>query len=243
MSLIAKIFRRTLPVSLCGLTDCHSHILPGVDDGVETLPEALGVLAELEALGVREVWLTPHVMDDLPNPTDLLRERFGALCAAYSGNLHLRLGAEHMVDALFAQRLAAGDVLPVGRRGDMLLLETSCYGAPADFAGTLEAVRQAGYHPLVAHPERYAYARDMSEYRRWKESGARFQLNILSLAGYYGPGPKDKAEALLAAGLYDCAGTDLHGQRYLRQLAAMRLDKKRIIYLTQLFKDDKMDFI
>lgn len=242
MSVLSGLFRHTAPLILQGLTDCHSHLLPGVDDGVGTPEEALEMLGRLEALGVRTVWLTPHVMDDLPNPTAMLRERFAALRDAYGGGLTLHLGAENMLDALFLERLAAGDVLPVGRRADMLLVETSCYGAPVNLTGTFEAVRRAGYHPLVAHPERYAYVGRLDEYRHWKEAGARLQLNLLSLAGHYGPEAKDKAEAMLAAGMYDCVGTDLHGERHVQALARMRLQKNIITHLTQFLTDDKMDF-
>ncbi len=50
-------------------TDCHSHILPGVDDGVQTMEEALEILRLYEELGIKSVWLTPHIMEDMPNTT------------------------------------------------------------------------------------------------------------------------------------------------------------------------------
>ena len=50
-----------------GFTDYHSHILPGVDDGIQTLGESLDTLDCLEKLGVKSIWLTPHVMEDIPN--------------------------------------------------------------------------------------------------------------------------------------------------------------------------------
>ena len=54
-------------------TDCHCHLLPGVDDGVQTMEESLQILASYEQFRVKEVWLTPHIMEDIPNSTDLLR--------------------------------------------------------------------------------------------------------------------------------------------------------------------------
>jgi cytosine/adenosine deaminase-related metal-dependent hydrolase len=84
---------------LRGWTDWHSHILPGVDDGIRTLDDALAVLHWYAEQGVREVWLTPHVMEDCPNsPADLL-ERFAALRAAWNGPVVLHLAAENMLDA------------------------------------------------------------------------------------------------------------------------------------------------
>ncbi|MDE7335811.1 MAG: capsular biosynthesis protein, partial [Muribaculaceae bacterium] len=112
MSFLSKFFERSKSVSLDGLTDWHSHILPGVDDGVETLEESLEILAGYEELGIRQVWLTPHIMEDLPNTPAKLRARFEQLCQAYSGPLKLHLAAENMIDNLFLQRLEADDLLP-----------------------------------------------------------------------------------------------------------------------------------
>ena len=71
---------------LHGFIDWHCHILPGVDDGVQTMEEALEILAKYDELGVKEVWLTPHIMEDIPNATQHLKERFIELQAAYKGS-------------------------------------------------------------------------------------------------------------------------------------------------------------
>ena len=62
-----------------GYVDWHSHILPGVDDGIRNMDDALKVLHNYEELGFRKVWLTPHVMEDYPNTTSSLRDRFAEL--------------------------------------------------------------------------------------------------------------------------------------------------------------------
>ena len=84
---------------LNGLCDCHSHLLPGVDDGVATIEQSLEVLAYLESQGVAEVWCTPHVMEDVPNETDALRARFAELQDAYKGPIKLNLAAEYVYAA------------------------------------------------------------------------------------------------------------------------------------------------
>ena len=61
---------------LQGAADRHTHILFGVDDGIRTLEDALAVLAVEEAAGISDVWCTPHVMEDMPNTTKVLKERF-----------------------------------------------------------------------------------------------------------------------------------------------------------------------
>lgn len=98
-----------------GFTDWHCHLLPGVDDGVQTMEETLRILSLYEELGVTEVWLTPHIMEDMPNTTASLKARFKALEAAYQGNIGLHLASENMLDNLFEERLEQNDLLPLGR--------------------------------------------------------------------------------------------------------------------------------
>ena len=192
-----------------GFTDWHCHILPGVDDGVQTMNEALEILTLYEKLGVKSIWLTPHVMDDIPNTTAHLKERFEELQAAYKGAVHLHLAAEYMLDNLFCERLNNSDFLPLGEKGDWLLVETSCYNPPMSLHGTLERIRSKGFHPVLAHPERYGYMKD-SDYGKLKREGVRFQIDLPSFAGFYGRKVRRKAKRVLAKGYADLYGTDSH---------------------------------
>ena len=74
--------RKTIRQSnlLWGMTDVHSHLLPGVDDGVPNEVEALRILKYLQEIGVSRLYLTPHIMGDLEkNTSENLKERFDAL--------------------------------------------------------------------------------------------------------------------------------------------------------------------
>jgi len=193
-----------------GFTDWHCHILPGVDDGVQTMDEALEILTLYEKLGVKSVWLTPHVMEDVPNTTAHLKERFEELQAAYKGAVHLHLAAEYMLDNLFCERLNNSDLLPLGEKGDWLLVETSYYNPPANFYGLLEEINVKGFHPVLAHPEQYTYM-EKDAYRNLKDMGIRFQLSLFSLTSLYGKEAQKNAECLAQKGLYDLSGTDIHG--------------------------------
>ena len=192
------------------MQDAHSHILPGVDDGVQTMEESLAILSEFEKVGITSVVLTPHIMEDYPNETSALRLRFEELKAAYNGPVTLRLAAENMLDNLFLQRLEANDLL-LWDEG-LILVETSYYNPPYAMNEMLSKIMSKGLRPILAHPERYEYM-DKAEYDELYIKGVRFQLNILSLTGAYGPAAKVKAEMLLKKGYYSYKGTDIHSLR------------------------------
>ena len=194
------------------ITDFHSHVLPGVDDGVRTMEEALTILDRLAREGVEALWLTPHIMEDVPNKTEALKARFAELQAAYSGPVRLHLSAEYMLDSLFVERLEARDLLPFGERGDHLLVETSCFTPPMDLDGLLGRIRSAGFFPVLAPPERYFYM-DRKDYKRLAGAGVLFQLNLGSIAGAYGREVRQKARWLLRHRFYTVAGSDLHRER------------------------------
>lgn len=208
-----------------GFTDWHSHILPGVDDGVQTMDEALEILAMYEKLGIKSVWLTPHVMEDIPNTTAQLKDRFEELQAAYKGAVRLHLAAEYMLDNLFRKRLDDNDLLPLGECGDRLLVETSYYNPPVNLYGLLEEIKAKGFHPVLAHPERYTYM-EKDAYRNLKDMGVRFQLNLFSLTGLYGKEAQKNAEWLVQKGLYDLSGTDTHSKTALYKWISFRIPLK-----------------
>lgn len=243
---------------LSGAADHHSHILPGVDDGVETVDEVLRILAAYEDLGIKELWLTPHIMEDIPNTPDKLNARFAELKERYTGNITLHLAAEYMIDNHLRKLLQEtpprfrGEVvedrrgekktkecpklLPIGKSGKHLLVETSYFNPPMRFRETLRQIKSIGYHPLLAHPERYMYM-DESEYRRLREEGVRFQLNIVSLAGGYGKTVRKKALWLLNNDFYHVAGSDLHCEDAIEYITSCKLDEKSLMNVAQLLKN------
>ena len=198
-------------------SDRHSHILFGVDDGVQTLEESLEVLAFYEKVGIKEVWCTPHIMEDVPNRTEELRVRFAQLTEAYGGTVKLHLAAEYMIDNIFNERLSKKDLLAHGELKNHLLVETSYFNPPLNFEETLKEIYAIGYYPLLAHPERYAYMTD-KDYIKLKSNGIKFQLNLLSLQGMYGKSAQKKAEWLLSKNFYDQVGSDIHSIHQIRAL-------------------------
>ena len=245
---------------LQGAVDHHSHILPGVDDGVETMEETLRILSRYEKIGIKSVWLTPHIMEDVPNTPEKLIVRFEKLKAAYKGSIELNLAAEYMIDNNLHKLLqnnsnAAAEsvkqdkncpsskreypqgegvtLLPIGAKGNHLLVETSYYNPPMRLKETLRHIKSLGYHPLLAHPERYMYMEN-DEYRRLREEGIKFQLNIVSLAGGYGRAVKKKAEWLLENRLYSVCCSDLHSEDAIEYIKECKLNNRQIELMKEL---------
>ena len=179
-----------------------------------------------------DVWLTPHVMEDVPNTTEGIRARFEELGAAYSGGIRLHLAAEYMIDTLFEERLSRKDILTHG--DDTVLVETSAVAPPINLWDVLETMLKRGYRPLVAHPERYHYM-DKRDYRRLHDMGCLLQLNLPSILGFYGGSARERAKDLLDRGWYAMAGSDCHRFRALqrqyeaRELKQDTLERLRMI--------------
>lgn len=190
-------------------TDWHSHILPGVDDGIRTMDESLATLDLFEQHGVRKLWLTPHIMEDTPNTTGRLLERFADLKNEYKGNIELALASENMLDSLFEERLRDRDFLPIGKNSDYLLVETSYVNPPYGMDDMIEGIFACGLTPILAHPERYRYMNE-KDYEKWKKRGVLFQCNYISIVGGYGETARHKIEWMLKQGLVSMLGSDLH---------------------------------
>ena len=214
---------------LNGSTDRHSHILFGVDDGISIPEDSLEVLKFQESLGVSEVWCTPHIMEDVPNTTEFLKARFEELKSIYNGPIKLNLAAEYMIDTVFEARLEAGDLLTMD--DDTLLMETSTIAPPYDLKGSLTEAMSKGYRPLFAHPERCRFL-EVKDCEELVEMGVRLQLNMASLAGYYGQSCRLKAESLLSKGLYSAYGSDCHRVKAIKeQYSRKELSKSTLIHL------------
>lgn len=219
--------------------ECHCHLLPGVDDGVKKTKDTLAILHLWEEAGVSQVWLTPHIMEDMPNQTDKLRERFDKLKKEYEGNIKLTLASENMMDKLFDKRMEDNQLLPLGESGEFLLVETSYVSPPVRMEEILYKVRAKGFKPVLAHPERYRYM-TMDDFIQWKEKNVLFQLNMPSLTGMYGDSAKKNAKMLLKHGMYDFCGTDTHTLRSADFFLNYKIKKKTIQALRKLSENNNV---
>jgi len=186
-------------------------------------------------LGIKKVYLTPHIMEEIPNAVLQLKETFIGLQSAWKGSVELSLSAENMLDNLFYKRLEENDLLPFGEERNQLLVETSYFNPPQHLYGLLGQIKSKGYFPVLAHPERYVYMSD-GDYQKLKEMGILFQLNLFSLLGAYGKLAKVTAHQLLSEGLYNFCATDIHDKdSFLHYINVSGLTKKELDQIQMLF--------
>ncbi len=201
------------------LTDCHCHILPLLDDGATCMYESV-LLAKYQAKwGFKKVVCTSHRVGKYPNVPDDVKRTCAALqeeLVKQDVPLELTPSMEYrLIPETWPETLEKGYLLPW--EGNHILIELPIHKAsrignivPED---EIRRLLDMGYQPVLAHPERYLYL-DMDRYHSFKEAGVMFQRNIGSLEGLYGEAVSVRAEALMAEGLYDTQGTDLHNERY-----------------------------
>ena len=198
-----------------GLADIHCHLVPGVDDGAETLEDALGWLETYEQDGITRVATTPHLPARLAD-SDYRRRvesRFAELrrAAADRGiGVELSLAYEVRMDGAPLDPADEGLWLGPGRH---VLVEFQGLSFPAEPDRELSAVREAGLVPVLAHPERYdGIGKAEPWLARWRERGVVLCANAGSLWGGYGPEPARVSRGMLARGEADVIGSDHHAR-------------------------------
>jgi protein-tyrosine phosphatase len=220
--LFSSLFKKKQEqVVVPGLTvDMHSHLLPGIDDGVEDLEQALQTIKELMALGYDTFITTPHVMGGVYNNDAALilkkRDEVRAYVAEQGIKIKLDASAEYFLDEVFMDLLKndKSKLLPIGN--NHILIETSFMYPSPYLDEAIFLLQASGFKPVLAHPERYIYLHDdWDRYCELHDKGLLFQLNLSSLTGYYSPMVRKVARKLIDAQRVDFIGTDCHGSRHI----------------------------
>lgn len=228
-SFFRKLFHNEslAPLSLAALkTDMHSHILPGLDDGADSLDQALELLRSMIKLGYQKLIMTPHIMGDFyKNTPYAIWEKLLELRAAAAEqglDIELACAAEYYMDEWFAKKLEGGQ--PLLTFGDnYVLFETSYLNEPLNLREIVFMMQAAGYRPVLAHPERYIYLyNQFDEIVRMQELGVLLQLNLNSLTGYYSVAARKVAEKLVDQKMVNFVGTDLHNLRHIGALQKLQ---------------------
>jgi protein-tyrosine phosphatase len=220
--------------------DIHSHLIPGIDDGAKTTDDSIFLLKQLKDLGFKKIITSPHVMaDGYINSTEtILKGRDDVRAAIKEQEIDIEFDsmAEYNIDEGLYPRIEQRDLLFVGK--NFVLVEMPFLAKPSIMGDIVYKLQTAGYNVILAHPERYGYYydTDFKTYYNLKDRNIFLQINLGSLAGVYGKGPKFTAERLIREKMVDFTGTDLHGPRGLEHLQECLKSK----YLEKILTYDKL---
>lgn len=198
-----------------GKVDLHSHLIPGVDDGVKTMADSLAVIEGLMNRGYDRIFTTPHQVDQWRPSQAVLLPKLAEIQAEISRRnwpVTLGLAAENYLDDEFVRRLRANSLITYGLAGHAVLFECSPMSPPPFLEQVVFEIRTLGIVPVLAHPERYPWmfsGRDRIAPLR--QAGCLFQADIGSFAGGYGRDAQKAARKLLKMSAVDFVSSDLHG--------------------------------
>ena len=201
------------------MLDCHCHILPGLDDGAQTLEDAVFLASKLAGWGYKRAVCTPHSTNKYrnnPATVEVACERLREELDRQGIALELVPSMEYrFVPETWPTVRESGWLLPW--EGNHILVELPIHD-PAKVGDIVPVAEirwlvSEGFQPVLAHPERYLWL-SLDDCRAFKNAGAQHQRNLGTLEGMYGEAVRKRAEALDADGMYEWIGSDLHSRKY-----------------------------
>lgn len=217
-------------------TDVHCHIMPGVDHGAHTVEDSLTLLRREMDMGIHRIFLTSHVTaGTFENTPESLAEGFEAIKAAVAAenlDVELHYSAEYRMDDYWIKQRDEGNLIALPN--NFILLENSFQQELMMLDDIMFDIQMRGFRPILAHPERYRYyGYRHDRLRTLHNAGVLFQVNLLSLAGYFGTGARTLAEWIIDNDMCDLLGSDMHNiehadviEEYLRTKDWRKMTKK-----------------
>lgn len=192
MGLFKNLFssgRLSEPVDMAAIgTDMHSHLIPGIDDGADTLEASVELIKGMKEMGYKKLITTPHIQGEFyrNSPETILPglERVKRELKKQNVQMEMEAAAEYLIDDKFEEKYKSGNILTFGNKH--LLIEFSYFNEHPNWQQYIFDLQIDGYKIILAHPERYSYFfRNFRKYEEIKDRGVLFQININSLTGYY----------------------------------------------------------
>ena len=202
--------------------DVHAHVLPGLDDGVESVEESITILRAMSQMGYSKVIATPHIMGDFyrntPSVIEFVRDEIQTQLNRRGVKIELEAAAEYYLDVDFVAMLdSTRRLLTFG--GKYLLIETSIITTPPFLNEAIRLIKNRGFIPVLAHPERYLYLqKSFALVLELSQKGVLFQVNTASLLNTADAETRNLAEKLIEYKLASFMGSNLHRSAQVSQL-------------------------
>ena len=220
------------------LVDVHSHLVPGIDDGVQTVDESIALLEQFQRLGYRHIITTPHIMGDYyQNTPETINTGLSQVQAAIQQHQHLTItisaAAEYYLDEYLLDLLNTDQqLLLFGNK--YLLFETGFLNQPALMHEFVFMAQSKGFKPVLAHPERYVWLQEFPDkIEELHNRGVLFQINVSSLTGYYSRPAKKLAEQLINLNYVAFIGSDCHNKKHFGVVHEALTSKKILKQLSK----------
>jgi len=212
--------KKTEPIIAPLRADIHSHLLPGIDDGVKSLDESLSVILEFKKLGYQKLITTPHIISDsYKNTPEIILGKLNELKTFLfekKVDITIEAAAEYYLDTwLINEVKTKKELLTFGNK--FILFEMNYVSEPFQLNDFIFQLITQGYKPILAHPERYQFM-TLEKAEDIRSRGVYLQVNILSLVGNYSKPIRKMAEQLIDRGIVDFLGSDCHNLQHILKL-------------------------
>lgn len=230
MSLFSFFKKNTPPPPIAELeVDIHSHLIPAIDDGIQSVEEGLDILREFQSLGYRKVITTPHTMwgfyDNKPKAILEGLKTMRAAIHAEGIEIELEAATEYYLDEHFMKKIENNEEL-LTFSDNYVLVETGFINEPPELKEATFQLTMKGYKMVYAHPERYMYLLENNNLiEELQDRNVIFQLNAASLTGHYGKPVQKLAEKLVDMKAVMLVGSDCHNMGHIGLLKEARKSK------------------
>ncbi|HXM99353.1 MAG TPA: CpsB/CapC family capsule biosynthesis tyrosine phosphatase [Candidatus Dormibacteraeota bacterium] len=193
------------------MVDLHCHILPGLDDGAETMEDAIAMAEMAIADGITHLVATPHSSSEHTFDYAAVRRLSVELQEVIGHRLKIATGCDFHLNP---ENLAALRMNPSSfciNQKNYLLVEFNEFSIPPVLDQTLHDLQLAGLHPVVTHPERNSIIRTNPErLGNWVRMGCFVQVTAGSLLGAFGASAKVDGEKWIEQGWIHFVSSDGH---------------------------------
>lgn len=193
------------------MVDIHCHILPGVDDGPESLEVSLEMAEMAIADGITHVVATPHANGSHRYLPDLVSKLRSEIQARVSDHLSIFTGCDFHLSFENLQDAHAHPAKYTINQKNYLLVEFADFSIPPSMDQALHQLQLAGFRPIVTHPERNPLIRTQPDRLfRWLRQGCYAQITAQSFLGNFGRRAKQAAESWLDQDVVHFVASDAH---------------------------------